>query len=408
MKFNLCDNPWDTEELEAIQSVIDSGMYTMGKKVAEYEKKFAEHFGSRYAVQVSSGSTANLLAIATLVYSGRLPRGSEVIVPAVSWSTTYTPLEQFGMKLVFVDINKETLNLDIECVKNAVTQNTKMIFSVNLLGNSNEYDELLSICEKNSIILIEDNCESLGAKYKGKFLGTIGLIGTYSTFYSHHMCTMEGGVAVTDDKELYEYMLAIRAHGWTRNLPENSSIYEKKEDPFYESFNFIVPGFNLRPIEMEGAIGLKQLQKVDKMISTRRSNAEYFIRKMKKYEDIRIQKEVGESSWFGFSMVLTGKLAGKRGLLVEQLRKADIECRPIVAGNFTRNPVIKYMDYEIPERLINADEIHEQGLFIGNHSSNNNAQIDYFTKNLEKFLADSGLYKQVVNLEARNHEGDHR
>jgi CDP-6-deoxy-D-xylo-4-hexulose-3-dehydrase len=198
---------------------------------------------------------------------------------------------------------------------------------------------------------------------------------------------MEGGVVVTEDKELYEYMLSIRAHGWTRNLPADSTIYEKKDDPFYESFNFIVPGFNLRPLEMEGAIGLEQLKKIDTMIANRRSNAKYFVEKMQKYSDIRLQKEVGESSWFGFSMVLTGKLADKRTQLVECLRNANIECRPIVAGNFTRNPVIKYMDYSIPEALITADEIHDHGLFIGNHSSNNNKEVDYFVSVLDNFIA---------------------
>lgn len=386
MEYKLCDNPWDNEELSAIQSVIDSDMYTMGKKVAEYEKKFAEKFGTKYAVMVNSGSTANLLAIASLVYSGRLERGSEIIVPAVSWSTTYAPLEQYGMKLIFVDINRNTLNLDIDAVKHAITDKTKMIFAVNLLGNSNEYDELLEICDKSNIILIEDNCESLGAKYKGKYLGIIGLIGTFSTFYSHHICTMEGGMVVTKDKELYEYMLAIRAHGWTRNLPEDSIIYEKNKEAFYESFNFIVPGFNLRPLEMEGAIGIKQLQKVDKMIDNRRSNAYYFLDKMKKYDNIRVQKEIGESSWFGFALVLTGNLKNKRTGLVKFLRNNNIECRPIVAGNFTRNPVIKYMDYRISGELVNADEIHEHGLFIGNHSSNNNAQVDYFVEVLDSFI----------------------
>lgn len=386
MRFPLCDNPWGTEEIDAINSVIDSGMYTMGKNVAAYEKKFAEHFGSRYAVMVNSGSTANLLAIAALVYSGRVPRGSEIIVPAVSWSTTYAPLEQFGMKLVFVDIDKDTLNISTEHVKRAITPNTKMIFAVNLLGNSNEYDELLDICKNNNLLLIEDNCESLGAKYKGKYLGTIGLMGTFSTFYSHHMCTMEGGVVVTDDKELYDYMLAIRAHGWTRNLPEDSTIYKKKEDPFYESFNFIVPGFNLRPLEMEGAIGLRQLEKIDQMIENRRSNAVYFREKMKEFPNVRLQKEIGESSWFGFSIVLTGELSKKRSAIVAKLREAEIECRPIVAGNFTRNPVIKYMDYSIPEELTNSDEIHDCGFFIGNHSQNNNKEVDYFVNVFREIL----------------------
>ena len=387
MEYLLCDNPWDKEEIEAINSVIESGLYTMSKNVAEYEKQFAAHFGSKYAVMVSSGSTANLLGIAALVYSGRLPRGSEVIVPAVSWSTTYFPLEQFGMKLVFVDIDKDTLNMSVEHVRRAITSSTKMIFAVNLLGNSNDFDELTKICNDNGIILAEDNCESLGATYKGKALGTIGVFGSYSTFYSHHMCTMEGGVTVTDDKELYEYMLAIRAHGWTRNLPKDSTIYQKKDDPFYESFNFIVPGFNLRPLEMEGAIGLRQLKKIDVMINNRRRNAEYFMERMKEFPEIRLQKEVGESSWFGFSMVLTGRLAGKRSELVKAFERAKIECRPIVAGNFTRNTVIKYMNYFIPETLVNADEVHFDGLFIGNHSHTNRAQVDYFVSVLQQYLA---------------------
>lgn len=386
MEYLLCDDPWDDEEIEAIHSVIESGMYSMSKNVAEYEKRFAEHFGAKYAVMVSSGSAANLLGIAALVYSGMLPRGSEVIVPAVSWSTTYFPLEQFGMKLVFVDIDKDTLNISVEKIRAAISLDTKMIFAVNLLGNPNYFDELKEICDDNNLILAEDNCESLGARYKGKALGTIGLFGTYSTFYSHHICTMEGGVTVTDDKKLYEYMLAIRAHGWTRNLPADSTIYRKKEDPFYESFNFIVPGFNLRPLEMEGAIGLKQLQKIDGMLENRRKNAEYFCEKMREFHEIRLQKEVEESSWFGFAMVLTGSLAGKRGELVKSLTDAHIDCRPIVAGNFTRNAVIKYMDYRIPEELVNADEVHEQGFFIGNHSHINKAQVDYFVEVLRGFL----------------------
>lgn len=388
MNYMLCDDPWDGEELKAIERVIQSGMYTMGKNVAEYERLFAAKFGASHGVMVNSGSSANLLAIATLVYSGRIPRGSEVIVPAVSWSTTYAPLEQYGMKLIFVDIDRETLNFSLEHLKRAISVNTKLIFAVNLLGNPNLFDELVSICNEKKIILIEDNCESLGAKYDGKYLGTFGLMGTYSTFYSHHMCTMEGGIVVTDDDELYEYMLAIRAHGWTRNLPEGSTIYQKQDNPFYESFNFIVPGFNLRPLEMEGAIGISQLKKIDSMIEHRRANAAYFLKKIQQFPEIRTQREIGESSWFGFSMVLTGSLAGKRDLLVNRLRKANIECRPIVTGNFTRNPVVSYMDYKIPEKLTNADEIHDQGFFIGNHSKNNNLEVDYFMSVLEETLSE--------------------
>ena len=388
MQFKLCDDPWGVEELDAIRRVMDSGMYTMGENVRAYEEQFARKFGTKYAVMVSSGSTANLLAIAALVYSKRLPRGAEVIVPAVSWSTTYAPLEQYGMKLVFVDIDKDTLNMDVQALRNAITEKTSMVFLVNLLGNPNYFDEVFDICRQRDIIVIEDNCESLGAEYKGKKLGTLGLLGTYSTFYSHHLCTMEGGMVVTNDQELYEYMLCIRAHGWTRNLPNSSSIYQKNDDAFYESFNFIVPGYNLRPLEMEGAIGLEQLKKMDRMIKQRQENARYFKQKMSGFTDIRLQKEVESSSWFGFSLVLEGSLAGKRSKIVEQLRKAQVEVRPIVAGNFTRNKVIEYMDYSIPAPLTNADDIHYNGFFVGNHSKNNFAEIDYFVDVLNRIVSE--------------------
>ena len=386
MEFKLCDNPWGSEEIAAIEKVIRSNMYTMGQEVRKYEEDFAKRFGTKYAIMVSSGSTANLLAIAALVYSHRLPRGSEVIVPAVSWSTTYAPLEQFGMKVVFVDIDKETLNIDLNSLRRNITNKTKMILLVNLLGNPNDFDVIRDMCKGKDIIIMEDNCESLGAKYNDKQAGTFGVVGTYSSFYSHHICTMQGGTVVTDDDQLYEYMLAVRAHGWTRNLPDNSTIYEKRSDPFYESFNFIIPGFNIRPLEMEGAIGQEQLKKMDGMIKQRRKNAEYFKNRMQKFEDIRIQKEIGESSWFGFALLLQGKLLGQRDKIVHALRENGIETRPIVAGNFTRNKVIEYMDYSIPEKLVNADDIHFNGFFIGNHSSNNNKEIDYFIKVLDEAI----------------------
>lgn len=383
MKYKLSDDTWNEHEISAIHTVLDANMFTMGERVREYEQRFAGKFGVRYALMVSSGSAANLLAAAALVYSGKLKKGDEVIVPAVSWSTTYFPLFQMGLKLRFVDIDRHTLNMDTEKLAAAVTDKTRMICLVHLLGNPNDFDKIEKICTDRDIIIMEDNCESLGAEYKGRMAGTMGLIGTFSTFYSHHLCTMEGGMAVTNDEELYHYMLCIRAHGWTRNLPKDSKIYSKSENEFYESYNFIVPGFNLRPLEMEGALGTEQLKKMDAIIAQRRENAAYFREKMSQFKDIRLQKETGISSWFGFSMVLEGKLAGRRDEVVKKLTEAGIEVRPIVAGNFTRNSVIRYFDYTISGELPASDEIHENGFFIGNHSKNNFAEIDYFAKKLQ-------------------------
>ncbi len=390
MKYLLSDDTWDQNEFAVIQEVLDSKMFSMGKRVARYETEFAEKFGVKYALMVSSGSAANLLAVAALVYSGRIKRGDEVIVPAVSWSTTYFPLDQMGFKLRFVDIDKDTLNMDVEKFAEAITSKTRLVCLVNLLGNPNEFEKIEEICAKKNILIMEDNCESLGAEYYGKKVGTLGLVGTFSTFYSHHLCTMEGGMVVTDDEELYHYMLCIRAHGWTRNLPKDSMLYKKSGIQFYESYNFIVPGFNLRPLEIEGALGSEQLKKMDGIIEQRRRNAEYFRDKMRQFKDVRIQQEIGDSSWFGFAIILEGRLKGKRDAVVEAVTGANIEVRPIVAGNFTRNTVIKYLDYSISGELVASDDIHDNGFFIGNHSKNIIDEIDYFIEILDGALKDNG------------------
>lgn len=385
MRYKLSDNTWDNNENNALKRVIESGFFSMGLEVSAFEKEFAQKFGVKYAVMSNSGSSANLLAISALVYSGKLKKGDEVIVPAVSWSTTYFPISQMGLKLRFVDIDLLTLNIDIEALRLAITPASKVLLAVNLLGNPNDFESIKIICQKHGLLLVEDNCESMGATFDGKQTGTIGILGTYSTYYSHHICTMEGGVTVTDSEELYHYMLSIRSHGWTRHLPKGSKIYTKKNDPFYESFNFILPGFNLRPLEMEGALGREQLKKLDKIISQRKDNARYFIDKISLLEGYSIQKEIGVSSWFGFAIIMTGRNIGERDKLISLLNANDIETRPIVAGNFTRNKAIEFMDYSICGELKKADYIHDNGFFVGNHSKNNCRHIDKLIQLLSEF-----------------------
>jgi len=369
-KYPLATSTWDHSELEAMQDVIQSGRYTMGDKVLAYERAFAEYHQSRFSVMVNSGSSANLLMVAALFFrsSGALEPGDEVIVPAVSWSTTYTPLQQYGLKLKFVDIDLFSLNMDVNLLKKAITPKTKLVMSVNLLGNPNDYISIQEILSKKGITFIEDNCESLGAELQGKKTGTFGLMGTFSSFFSHHISTMEGGMITTNDEELYHILLGLRAHGWTRNLPKNNRITPpKSDDPFEESYKFVLPGYNVRPLEISGAIGLEQIKKLPGLIRGRRENAARFLRIMKNHDDIIIQKECGLSSWFGFSMVLRPGAERTRKDLKRSLAQKGFECRPIVAGNFTANPVMKYFDAEIFGDLVNAEHIHENGLFIGNH-----------------------------------------
>lgn len=377
INYKLASSTWDEKELNAIQSVIDSDMYTMGVSVKKFEENFSNYLNSKYCVMTSSGSTANLLAIAALFYTKipKLKRGDEVIVPAVSWSTTYFPLQQYGLKLKFVDIDIETLNYDLEALNSAITARTKMIMVVNLLGNPNDFDSINKMISNKDIILLEDNCESMGAIYKGKQTGTFGLMGTFSTFYSHHMATMEGGFVTTDNEELYHILLSMRAHGWTRNLPEENHVSNKSDDWFTESFRFVLPGYNVRPLEMSGAIGIEQLKKLPDFVENRRKNAQLFIELFHNHPDYIIQRDIDMSSWFGFSLIIRPESTLKRTEVIRKLMNQNIECRPIVTGDFTQNEVMKYFDFEIHDELKNAKYLHENGFFVGNQQVNIEREI---------------------------------
>jgi len=370
--YPLATSTWDNKELQAIQSVIDSDNYTMGNSVKQFEKDFTKFINRKYCVMVGSGSAANLIATAALFYTKNplLKRGDEVIVPAVSWSTTYFPLQQYGLRLKFVDIDLFTLNYDLGALESAITEKTKMIMVVNVLGNPNNFDVIDNFIKDKNIFILEDNCESMGAEYNGRQTGTFGIMGTFSTFFSHHMATMEGGFVTTDDEELYHILLSLREHGWTRNLPEENCVSNKSNDWFEESFRFVLPGYNVRPVEMSGAIGIEQLKKLPSFIKQRRENAKLFVELFKDNPDFIIQKNIDNSSWFGFSLIIKPSSNLKRKDVINKLQENKIDCRPIITGNFTKNEVMRFFDYEIHQDLVNADYLDKHGFFVGNSQVN--------------------------------------
>ena len=266
-----------------------------------------------------------------------------------------------------VDVDLDTLNINVDLIESAITEKTKAIFAVNLLGNTADYKRLAAICEKHDLILLEDNCESLGAENMGKRSGSFGLVSSCSAFFSHHISTMEGGLILTDDEEIYNILLSIRAHGWTRNLPSDNLICKKGSDSFYESFRFVLPGYNVRPLEMSGALGITQMKKLDSLIERRRSNYLQFKDSMRPFDFIRLQVEMGKSSWFGFSMIINQESGLSRNELVDFFATRNIECRPIVGGNIMKNEMLEYFDYSVSGKLGAADTVHDHGLFIGNH-----------------------------------------
>ncbi|GHT53134.1 CDP-4-keto-6-deoxy-D-glucose-3-dehydrase [Spirochaetia bacterium] len=382
MKYELALPSWDEKEIETAKQILDSGRTTMGEKVLQFEHEFALYNGAKYCVMVNSGSSANLLAVAALFYRKENPlkRGDEVIVPAVSWPTTYYPLQQYGLKLKFVDIDLRTLNYNLEQLQSAISKNTRMIVAVNLLGNPNDFAKINTMIAGTGIILLEDNCESLGAEFNGKKAGTFGIMGTYSSFFSHHISTMEGGMIVTDDEELYQILLCTRSHGWTRNLPKNNLISTPKSDnAFDELWRFLLPGYNVRPIEMMGAVGIEQLKKFPDFLEKRKANARVFINAFKDNPYFMIQQEISSSSWFGFSFIIKPEAHKTRKEIVDVLTTHNIEARPIVAGNFTKNEVMKFFDYELYGEMRNADYLDKNGFFVGNHHFDIADKIQYLS-----------------------------
>ena len=371
MIYPLASSTWGKEEIEAIQRVIDTDMYTMGKHVKQFEEAFAEKFGSENAVMVNSGSSANLLMLSLLKWKYKLT--GDIIVPAVGWATTYFPVSQNGFKLNFVDIDPNTFNIDVNKIKQAITPDTCAIMPVNLLGNSCDYQEIIKICDEYDLILIEDNCEAMGAKWRNQYNGTIGLAGSFSFFFSHHIQTMEGGMILSDNKDDVDYLRSLRAHGWVRDLPDNSSLYKKTGDPFNDNFIFATPGYNSRPGEMHGAVGLEQLKKWPSIMQTRMENKEHFFSLFANKPWCRLQKELGESTWFTFGVVLEGELKGRRAEVIKALSEAGIQNRPLASRNFLKQPVMRELDH-IHNRVYDgvdypgADDIHDNGFFVGNGS----------------------------------------
>lgn len=373
-KYPLSTSTWNHAEIEAIEKVIKSNRFTMGQKVKDFENEFAKFFSSKYCVMVNSGSSANLLMISALMYSKnnkyKLNEGDEIIVPAIAWSTSYFPLFQNRLKLKFVDVDLHTLNYDHESLEKSISNKTKFILAVNLLGNSNDFlkiNQIIANSKNPNIQIIEDNCESMGAKVEQKYAGTYGIMSSFSSFYSHHICTIEGGMILTSDEELYHILLSLRAHGWTRDLPNNNSITGKKSgNKFEESWNFVLPGYNVRPIEFEGAIGSVQLKKFPDFLKARRKNALFFQEMFGNSDDFIIQKEIGNSSWFAFSIIIKNKSKFNREDIINRLENSGIENRPIATGNFTKNKVINFFNYEISDSLDNSEYIDKNGFMISN------------------------------------------
>jgi CDP-4-dehydro-6-deoxyglucose reductase, E1 len=380
---------YGAEEVMSALEVLLSQNVTMGARVREFEQEFARFIGSRHAVMVNSGSSANLLALSILsssVTTSGLHPGDEVIVPAMAWSTTIAPILQVGSVPVFVDVDPQTLNLRPEDLARAWSPRTGAIFVVHLLGNPVAMEQVMSFARDRDLWVVEDTCESLGSTVDGRNAGAFGDIGTFSFYFSHHITTVEGGMLVTDDDRLASLARSMRSHGWTRDMVERREL--EAANPWIDPrFLFVHLGYNIRPMEVQAAFGLVQLRRLEEFNEQRRRNARALIDALRDLEDeleFVAEQEGGRSTWFGFTVMT--KDAQTRQALSDHLESRGIETRPIVAGNLAIQPAFRDSPHRTVGSLANATGVGQRGLFIGNHPSLDERRIEHITGAFRSFF----------------------
>lgn len=410
-KIRLHEATFGPEEIMAFLDCMLTTQVTMGPKVKAFEEEFSKDFGFSHGIMNNSGSSANLLAIAALTnpeFENYLKPGDEVIVPALSWSTTVWPLIQCNLTPVIVDIDPLTLNIDPEKIEKAIGPKTRAVMIVPVYGNPCKMDEIVEICQRKNLILIEDCCEALGAYYNGKAVGSFGSVGTFSFYFSHHITTLEGGITVTNDQEIAELLLILRSHGWLRQI-ENKEKYlnkfpdfNKKYPDFDPRFLFVNLGYNLRPTDPQAAMGSIQLLKLKSFVETRRKNAQAWQKDFERFEGIFFcQKEThqGYHSWFGFPLTLTLEAPFSVAEIRSYLEAEGIETRPLICGNIAEQPAMKLYPHRIGGDLKNADNVMVRSFSFGNHQFVDEEARSYITDKITNFV-DKYALKKLSKLSA--------
>lgn len=368
--YPLIDNPYRPKDIHQAIKVLKSSKITSGPKTLEFQNKFSKKIKTNYSLLVNSGSSANLLAMQCLINPYRKKRlkiGDEILIPSLCWSTSLWPIIQSGLKPKFVDVEKETLNLDLNDLRKKISKNSKGIMLVHVLGNCTNMNELMNIIKKYNLILIEDTCESLGTTYKNKYLGTFGEFSSFSFYSSHQISSGEGGMICCKYEEDFEIIKSLRAHGWSRGLKNEKKI-AKNNKQLDKRFIFYNSGFNLRSTDISASIGLSQFKDLDKFIKIRRTNRNLIIKTFEKYRinnffNIIKENRYVKPSWFGIPILISKKL--KKDKIINNLEKKGVETRPIISGNFLKQPSIKKYNLNRKMKMKNAEYINQKGFFIG-------------------------------------------
>lgn len=367
--------------------IANSSILSIGEECRKFEKNFARWQQRKFCIMVNSGSSANLALIQALLNLGKIKKGDNIGFSALTWSTNVMPIIQLGLNAVPIDIELDTLNVSSKKLLDTLAKYPlKVLFLTNLLGFCSDIDKIKDTCDQKKIILIEDNCESLGTVYKGKKLGNFGLASTFSFYVGHHMSTIEGGAVCTDDSRLETMLHLVRAHGWDRNLTEKKQLRMRKKfkvnSTFYSRYTFYDMGYNLRTTEINGFIGNIQLQYLDEIIQKRWDNfrriAEKIYRQTDRYYPIRYE-HIDFISNFAVPVICRSE-----AIRNELVKKCDnrIEIRPVVGGDMVMQPFFnKYMSQFMNMfNNTNAKLVHKQGLYFGNNPELTKKEIKQIIK----------------------------
>ena len=379
----------DTISEEEITQLIEwlrtSPRLTKGKLTEEYEALWSEKIGCKYSVFVNSGSSALLLSIYSLIEKGLLQKGDSVVVPALSWATDLSPVVQLGLNPILCDCNLNDLSIDIEHLKKLVKAHInkpKALILVSVLGLVPEMDEIIKICDENEIIVIEDACEALGSSYKGKKLGNFGLMSCFSTYYGHHLSTIEGGMICTNDEDIFNLLRSLRSHGWDRDMSDKHSSDLKEEfsitNEFESQYKFYYFGFNLRSTDLQAFIGINQLKRFDEIVEKRNKNYTFYKSALfnSHWEPPESTKDKYISS-FAYPVIHPN-----RASIAEKLKKNNIAARPLICGSLGKQPF--WTKNYGPVSLKNADKVNDWGFYLPNNHELEKSEINYIKESIEE------------------------
>ena len=389
-RIALATPPYGSDEvIESLESLMSTKV-TGGEKVLKFENKFGRYIDRKHNIMVNSGSSANLLALSILSHpslKNRIKPGDEIITPAVTWATTVYPILNINAVPRFVDVKSDDYTIDPLEIENAINKKTKAILIVHLLGNPCDMNKITKIAKKHNLWLMEDSCEAHGAKFNGKHVGTFGDICTFSFYASHHITTIEGGMVSTNNNGLNELGRSMRTFGWSRELSSKKQL-EKKFPNIDPRFMFVNTGFNFRPTEIQGAFGIHQVDKLEKLVKIRIKNADYWTKKLSDFSDFLIlpKESKHRKSYLLYPITVIKNKFFTKNDLVGELEKNGIDTRPLMTGNMIRQPVSKYLKYKKTGKLKNADYFQENSFLIGNHHGISNEERKFIADTITNFI----------------------